>query len=103
MLYGWHLSFAFEGAVRHELVHVAQHASFIFAGILVWWSALEPKRRRLRGELWKIGHIIAARMVGMFLGMAFVLIREPVYTRRLRRAASGAGSARWPTSRRRAR
>src|SRR5918997_2823084 len=80
VLYGWHLTFAFEGAVRHELVHVAQHASFIFAGILVWWPALEPKRRRLRGELWKIGHIVAARMIGMFLGMAFVLIREPIYT-----------------------
>src|SRR5215218_7185444 len=80
VLYGWHLSFAFEGAVRHDVVHVAQHASFIFAGVLVWWSALEPKRRRLRGELWKIGHIIAARMIGMFLGMAFVLIREPIYT-----------------------
>jgi cytochrome c oxidase assembly factor CtaG len=79
-LYGWHLSFAFEGAVRYELVHVAQHASFVFAGIIVWWPALEPKRRRLRGELWKIGHILAARMIGMFLGMAFVLIREPVYT-----------------------
>jgi cytochrome c oxidase assembly factor CtaG len=78
-LYGWHLTFAFEGAVRHELVHAAQHASFIFAGVLVWWSALEPKRRRLRGELWKIGHIVGARMIGMFLGMAFVLIREPVY------------------------
>src|ERR687889_1570291 len=80
VLYGWHLSFAFEGAVRHELVHVLQHASFIFAGVLVWWSALEPKRRRLRGELWKIGHILAARMIGMFLGMSFVLIRQPIYT-----------------------
>jgi cytochrome c oxidase assembly factor CtaG len=80
VLYGWHLGFAFEGAVRHDLVHVTQHASFIFAGVLVWWSAIEPKRRRLRGELWKIAHILAARMIGMFLGMAFVLIREPVYT-----------------------
>jgi cytochrome c oxidase assembly factor CtaG len=80
VLYGWHLSFAFEGAVRNDLVHAAQHASFIFAGILVWWPALEPKRRRLRGELWKIGHILAARMLGMFLGMGFVLIREPIYT-----------------------
>ena len=68
VLYGWHLTFAFEGAVRHDLVHVLQHACFIFAGILVWWPALEPKRRRLRGELWKIGHIISARMLGMFLG-----------------------------------
>jgi cytochrome c oxidase assembly factor CtaG len=79
VLYGWHLGFAFEGAVRHELVHVAQHASFVFAGVLVWWSVLEPKRRQLHGDLWKIGHILGARMIGMFLGMAFVLIREPVY------------------------
>jgi cytochrome c oxidase assembly factor CtaG len=79
VLYGWHLSFAFEGAVRNDLVHLAQHASFIFAGVLVWWSALEPKRRQLHGDLWKIGHILGARMIGMFLGMAFVLIRSPVY------------------------
>jgi cytochrome c oxidase assembly factor CtaG len=80
VLYGWHFSFAFEGAVRHDLVHVAQHVSFVFIGVLVWWPAIEPKRRRLRGELWKIGHILAARMLGMFLGMSFVLIRQPVYT-----------------------
>jgi cytochrome c oxidase assembly factor CtaG len=54
--------------------------SFVAIGILVWWSALEPKRRRLRGELWKIPYLLGARMVGMFLGMSFVLIRVPVYT-----------------------
>jgi cytochrome c oxidase assembly factor CtaG len=80
VLYGWHFSFAFEAAVRNDAVHVLQHASFVFIGVLVWWSAIEPKRRRLRGELWKIGHILAARMLGMFLGMSFVLIRHPVYT-----------------------
>jgi len=79
VLYGWHFSFPFESAVRHELVHVAQHASFIFIGMLVWWSALEPKRRQLHGDLWKIGHILAARFIGMFIGMAFVLIQSPVY------------------------
>jgi putative membrane protein len=80
VLYGWHFSFAFEAAVRHPLVHIAQHASFVSIGLLVWWAALEPKRRRLRGELWKIGHILAARFLGMFLGMSFVLIRVPIYT-----------------------
>ncbi len=79
VLYGWHFSFAFEAAVRHPLIHAAQHASFVGIGMLVWWSALEPKRRRLRGELWKIGHILAARFSGMFLGMGFVFIRHPVY------------------------
>jgi putative membrane protein len=81
VLYGWHFAFAFEAAVEYPAVHALQHASFVGTGILVWWPALEPKRRRLRGELWKIGHIIGARFAGMFLGMSFVLIREPVYTR----------------------
>ncbi|MBA2643987.1 MAG: cytochrome c oxidase assembly protein [Solirubrobacterales bacterium] len=80
VLYGWHLPFAFEAAVTNPAVHALQHASFVGSGILVWWSALEPNRRRLQGELWKIGHMLGARLIGMFLGMAFVLIRVPVYT-----------------------
>src|SRR5215211_5270731 len=80
VLYAWHFGIFFEAAVRHPLVHALQHASFIAIGVLVWWSVLEPKRRRLRGELWKIGHILAARFLGMFLGMCFVLIRQPIYT-----------------------
>jgi len=80
VLYAWHVGTLFEAAVTSPLVHALQHASFIGAGVLVWWSALEPQRRRLRGELWKIGHIVGARFVGMFLGMAFVVLREPVYT-----------------------
>src|SRR5215210_764769 len=80
VLYGWHFGIFFEAAVRHPLVHALQHSSFIFIGVLVWWSVLEPKRRMLRGELWKIGHILAARFLGMFLGMCFVLIRTPIYS-----------------------
>src|SRR5215212_5081514 len=80
VLYGWHFTFMFEAAVRSPFVHALQHASFIGIGLLVWWSVLEPKRRRLRPELWKIGHILGARMLGMMLGMAFVFLREPIYT-----------------------
>jgi putative membrane protein len=80
VLYGWHFSLFFEAAVRYPLVHGLQHMSFVAAGVLVWWSALDPKRRRLRGELWKVPYLIGARMAGMFLGMSFVLIRVPIYT-----------------------
>jgi putative membrane protein len=79
VLYGWHLAFAFEGAARHPVVHALQHESFVLAAVCVWWAPLEPKRRRLRGELWKVGHIIGARMAGMFLAMAFIVARSPVY------------------------
>ncbi|HEX8102340.1 MAG TPA: cytochrome c oxidase assembly protein [Solirubrobacteraceae bacterium] len=93
VLYSWHFSFAFEAAVRHDAVHALQHTSFVGAGMLVWWSALEPKRRRLGGQLWKIGHILGARMLGMMLGMSFVIIRQPVYT-----GVYGAGERRFGLS-----
>jgi putative membrane protein len=79
ILYGWHLSFAFEAALRNDLVHVLQHQSFVLGAVLVWWSVIEPKRRRLPGELWKVPYVIGVRVAGMFLGMAFILLRAPAY------------------------
>jgi cytochrome c oxidase assembly factor CtaG len=79
VLYGWHYGPLFEAATRHDAVHALQHGCFVGASLLVWWPALEPQRRRLRGELWKIGHIFAARLPGMFLGMVFLFARVPLY------------------------
>lgn len=79
LLYGWHVGFMFEGALENDAVHVLQHWSFVFGSVLVWWAPIDPKRRRLHGELWKIGHLIGARLAGMFLGMAFVIMRSPAY------------------------
>ena len=78
-LYVWHLPVLFEGALRNDLLHALQHESFVVAALLVWWPALEPKRRRLRGELWKAAHIVGARFSGMFLGMFFIIASSPIY------------------------
>jgi len=90
VLYGWHMAFAFEAALRNPVVHALQHESFVIASLLVWWPAIEPKRRRLRGELWKIPYLLGARMIGMMLGMSFVLIRVPIYS-----AVYGSGDRRF--------
>lgn len=79
VLFSWHYRPLFEGALRSEPLHALQHQSFVAISVLVWWSALEPERRHPRGELWKIGHIFAARMGGMFLGMAFLVMQTPAY------------------------
>lgn len=79
VLYLWHFAFLFEGALRSELVHALQHESFVAISVLVWWSVLQPNRLRVPGELWKVGHVFAARMGGMFLGMAFLVMRSPAY------------------------
>ena len=61
------------------MLHALQHQSFIVASLLVWVSVLEPARRRVPGELWKIAHIVGVRFAGMFLGMAFVIVQHPIY------------------------
>jgi cytochrome c oxidase assembly factor CtaG len=79
VLYAWHISFAFEGALESAPLHALQHQSFVIASLLLWWPAIEPKRRRLRGEFWKSGYIMGARLAGMFLAMAFILASTPFY------------------------
>src|SRR3954452_13774536 len=78
-LYFWHFRFAFQGALEHPAVHLLQHWSFFFTSLLVWWAVVDPKKKRLGGELWKAGHIIGMRVAGMFLGMAFILMRTQAY------------------------
>jgi cytochrome c oxidase assembly factor CtaG len=79
ILYGWHMVPAYEGALRSPVLHAFQHQSFIIGSMLVWISVLEPARRRVPGGLWKIAHIVGTRFAGMFLGMAFLVLRHPAY------------------------
>jgi putative membrane protein len=79
VLYGWHFALTFEAATENPLLHALQHQSFIAISVLVWLPALEPTRRRMPGELWKAGHIFGARLVGMFLGVAFIAMRTAAY------------------------
>ncbi|MGN6190191.1 MAG: cytochrome c oxidase assembly protein [Conexibacter sp.] len=78
-VYAWHLSALFEGALAHPLLHALQHEAFLAANLLLWWPVIEPQRRRMGGQLWKIGYIFAARMSTMFLGMMFVFARGVIY------------------------
>lgn len=78
-IYVWHVSALFEGGLRHPLVHALQHEAFLAANLLLWWPVIEPMRRRMGGQLWKIGYIFAARMSTMFLGMMFVFARGILY------------------------
>jgi putative membrane protein len=78
-VYGWHQATLFEGAIRHPVLHAVQHGAFMAANLLLWWSVVEPARRRMGGQLWKIGYLFAARMSTMFLGMVFLFARGILY------------------------
>ncbi len=79
ILYGWHFAFAFGAALDNSFVHALQHQSFVIGSVLLWWSVIDPKHRRLHGELWKAGHLLGSRLASMLLGMAFLLMSTPAY------------------------
>jgi cytochrome c oxidase assembly factor CtaG len=79
LLYTWHFAFAFDAALRNPWLHAFQHLCFVFAAGLVWWPVIEPEKARLRGELWKAGHVLVARFLGMMIAMAFVLTPTALY------------------------
>ena len=79
LLYLWHVEALFEGALQNPALHALQHESFFLGAALVWAAVLEPQRRRLPGQLWKIGYLAAARLASMFLGIALIFSRAPWY------------------------
>jgi putative membrane protein len=44
-LWLWHLPFAYEAALRHDLLHAVQHACFLLAGIVLWTPLFGPFAR----------------------------------------------------------
>lgn len=78
-LYAWHIPFFYEAALSNCLVHDLEHISFALTGVLAWWPLMDPTHERVEGRVWKAGYIVAARMIGGFLGSALVLSRVQVY------------------------
>jgi putative membrane protein len=47
VLWAWHAPVLFEKTLTSELVHAAQHASFLFASLLFWWAVFQGGERRM--------------------------------------------------------
>ena len=76
----WHLPFAYEAAVRHDLVHALEHLSFFTAGLLMWMPVLET----LPAPAWfgsaaKLAYIVVVRLVSTLIANVFVWSGEVFY------------------------
>lgn len=47
VLWGWHLPALFEKTLTSDLIHAAQHASFLVASLLFWWAVFQGGERRI--------------------------------------------------------
>ena len=76
----WHLPFAYEAAIRHDLVHAVEHISFFAAGLVMWMPVLET----LPAPAWfgsaaKLAYIVVVRLVGTLIANVFVWSGEVFY------------------------
>lgn len=71
--YAWHIPAAYQDALRHPLVHALEHASFLTFGIAVWMALLGPlPKPRWFTNAWRLGYIIAVRLIGTVLANAMI-------------------------------
>ena len=80
IFYTWHFAFAFDAALNNDWLHAIQHQSFLAIALLLWWPLIEPMKRRMPGELWKIGYVLGTRLLVMFVGVSLVISRHPAYS-----------------------
>jgi cytochrome c oxidase assembly factor CtaG len=79
-LYAWHIPALHEAALHHDGVHALQHLSFIFFGANVWMCLFGPlPQPAWFGTGWKVGYIIAVRLVGAALANAFLFGGDAFY------------------------
>ncbi len=65
-IWAWHIPAAYDLALRHPLVHVLEHVTFLTAGLLYWWHLLSPIRARMR--LNGMGPVVYMGSTKVFVG-----------------------------------
>jgi cytochrome c oxidase assembly factor CtaG len=80
VIWAWHIPAAYDVALRHPLVHVLEHLSFLIAGSLYWWHLLSPIRGRLRlAGLGPIAYMGSTKLFVGALGMGLAFAPTALY------------------------
>ncbi|MCL4291077.1 MAG: cytochrome c oxidase assembly protein [Thermoleophilia bacterium] len=75
----WHVPGPYQAALTSPFLHDLEHASFVLAGLLLWYQLLDPARhgRLSRGRRVGLAAIVFA--AGQVLTMVLVFSFEPLY------------------------
>lgn len=75
-LWLWHVPALYDASVRHEALHVVEHATFLGAGTLYWWGVLDAARVGRAGSVASL--FLAALGMGMLAALV-TLAAHPWY------------------------
>ena len=75
----WHVPALYDYAGTHQTVHDLEHASFVVAGLLVWYQLLDPARQRRLSRGRRIGLAVLLFAAGQILTTVLVFSFRPLY------------------------
>ncbi len=80
--YLWHLPLLYQGAVENSTVHALQHICFVSFGMAMWMALLGPlPKPAWFGNGWKLGYIVAVRLIQSVLANALLWSGTVLYPR----------------------
>ncbi len=80
VIWAWHVPAAYDLALRHPVVHVLEHVSFLAAGSLYWWHLLSPIRARMRlGGMGPVVYMASTKLFAGALGMGLAFAPVALY------------------------
>jgi putative membrane protein len=72
-LYLWHAPFAYQAALRNDLLHSFQHACFFLFGLNMWIALLGPlPKPAWFGNMARLGYVIAVRLTSSLLANVLI-------------------------------
>lgn len=71
--YIWRLPILYQAALRHDLLHALEHASYLWFGILLWIGLLGPLPKPTWFGNWaRLGYVVVVRFAGAVLANVFI-------------------------------
>lgn len=81
--YVWRVPLLYQAAIRSDLLHALEHASYLWAGMLLWVALLGPLPKPAWFNDWaKLGYVVLVRFTGTVLANVFIwsgTVLYPVY------------------------
>jgi putative membrane protein len=79
-LYAWHVPLFYQLAIRHDLVHALEHASFLWFGTLLWVALIGPLPKPAWFAGWgSLVYVVGVRLIGAILGNVLIWAQTVFY------------------------
>jgi cytochrome c oxidase assembly factor CtaG len=78
--YVWRLPLLYQAAIRWDLLHALEHASYLWTGILLWVALLGPMPKPAWFNDWaKLGYVVLVRFAGTIIANVLIFSQTLLY------------------------